>query len=67
MWRALHHPNVLPLLGVTMAEDQLVIATEWMPKGDIMEAIKADMNLNRLELVCLLSNIFIFILMLTID
>jgi len=51
-WGALHHPNVLPLLGVTMSENQLVMVAEWMEKGNINEFVKADPNADRLELVC---------------
>ena len=50
-WRSLHHPNVLPLLGVTMTEDQFVMVSEWMPNGNINEFMKADVNVDRLGLV----------------
>ena len=51
-WRALHHPNVLPLLGVTMDENRLVMVSEWMSNGNIREFTKADINVDRLGLVC---------------
>lgn len=51
-WRFLHHPNILPLLGVTMTEDQFVMVSEWMPNGNINEFMKADVNVDRLGLVC---------------
>jgi len=50
-WRALRHPNVLPLLGVTMSGSRFVIVSEWMAKGDINEFLKAHNNVNRLDLV----------------
>lgn len=59
-WGALHHPNVLPLLGVTMSENQLVMVSEWMVKGNINEFVRADPNADRLELVCFSFKVFIF-------
>ena len=50
-WRALRHPSVLPLLGVTMTEDLLVMVSEWTVRGNIMEFIKADVKADRLGLV----------------
>ena len=51
-WKALHHPNVMPLLGVTMTETQFMMASEWVDNGNINEFVKADANVDRLELVC---------------
>jgi len=50
-WRALRHPNVLSLLGVTMAGTRLVMVSEWMVGGDINEFVKANINADRLGLV----------------
>jgi len=50
-WRTLHHPNVLPLLGVTMSGNQFAIVSEWMENGNINEFVKVHTNVNRLELV----------------
>lgn len=58
MWRALSHPNVLPLLGVTMTENQLVMVTEWIMGGNIMEFTRANTNADWLELVSLFSGFF---------
>jgi len=55
VWRALNHPNVLPLLGVTVAEDQLVVVSEWMVGGNIVEFVKVNVNADRLKLVSFLS------------
>jgi len=52
-WKSLHHPNVLPLLGVTMAKNQFVMVSEWMVKGNINEFVKEEPSIDRLELVCL--------------
>ncbi|KAF9642199.1 kinase-like protein [Thelephora ganbajun] len=50
-WKALRHPNVLPLLGVTMTETQFVMVSEWMVKGNINEFVKEDSNADRLGLL----------------
>ena len=52
VWKALRHPNVLPLLGVTMTENQFVMVSEWMTNGSINEYVRAEINADRLELVC---------------
>ena len=52
MWKALRHPNVLPLLDVTMTEDRFTMVSEWMGNGSISEFVKTHPNANRLELVC---------------
>ena len=49
MWKRLTHPNILPLLGVTIDPPQLV--SDWMPGGDLQEYIKKNADANRLELV----------------
>jgi hypothetical protein len=59
-WKALRHPNVLPLLGVMMTENRFVMVSEWMVKGNINEFVKAGTNADRFELVCLSFKVFIF-------
>ena len=51
-WKTLRHPNILPLLGVTMFENRLVMVSKWMVNGNINEFVKADPNADRLGLVC---------------
>ena len=53
-WRALRHPNVLRLLGVTVTENRLVMVSEWMVKGNIDEFVEANTKADRLGLVCFL-------------
>ena len=53
MWKTLRHPNVLPLLGVTMTGTRFVMVSEWMKNGHINEFVKANINVDRLGLVCL--------------
>ena len=50
-WNALHHPNVLPLLGVMMGDSQFAMVSEWMGNGNINEFIKAHRDVNQFELV----------------
>ena len=51
MWKALDHPNVLPLLGVMMSETQFTMVSRWMPNGNINEFVKKYPDANRFELV----------------
>lgn len=51
MWKSLQHPNVLPLLGVSMSENRFAMISEWMPNGNINQFVKARPEENRLELV----------------
>ena len=51
-WKALRHPNVLPLLGVTMTENKFVMVSEWMENGNVNVFMKAHPGVNRLQLVC---------------
>ncbi|KAF9645418.1 kinase-like protein, partial [Thelephora ganbajun] len=50
MWRRLNHPNILPLLGVTISPLQLV--SNWMPGGDLPEYIEKYPDADRLVLLC---------------
>ena len=50
-WRTLHHPNVLPLLGVTMGDNHFAMVSEWMPNGNIKEFVKVNRDVNRFNLV----------------
>jgi len=49
IWKRLSHPNIVPLLGITLAPPQLV--SEWIPGGDLLHYIKAHPDVDRLELV----------------
>ena len=35
MWKSLRHPNVQPLIGVTMTEIHFAMVSEWMVDGNI--------------------------------
>ena len=51
LWKSLRHPNVLPLLGVTVSDGTLAMVSELMTNGNIIEFVKAHRNVNRFELV----------------
>ena len=50
-WKTLRHPNVLPLIGVTMEEKRLVMVSEWMENGSIINFLEKESNADRLGLV----------------
>jgi len=50
-WKPLRHPNVLPLIGVTMTETLFAMVSEWMAGGNICDFVKTNPNTDRLELV----------------
>ena len=50
-WKILHHKNVLPLLGVTMSQNQFVMLSEWMVNGNINEFVKVHRDVDLFELV----------------
>jgi len=59
-WKALRHPNVLPLLGVTMTDDRFVMVSEWMVRGNINGFVKAEIGADRLGLVRLSFKVVTF-------
>jgi len=50
-WKHLQHPNILPLLGVSLNKHRFALVSEWMEHGNINEFIKSDRHANRSELV----------------
>jgi hypothetical protein len=64
-WKALNHLNLLPLLGVTMTENKLVMVSELMLNDNVMEFMGKNPNVDRLALVCSRSPLEIFISLLT--
>ena len=52
-WKALRHPNTLPLLGVTMTDNWFVMVSKWMKNGNVIDFLK-DKHADRLELVRLI-------------
>ena len=52
-WKHLSHPNVHPLLGISMSTDPhcFLILSEWMPNGNVMQYTRSNQEANRLRLV----------------
>ena len=59
MWKFLRHPNVLPLIGVTMSENRFAMASDWMMNGNIREFVKAHSDVDRHGLVGFTSKILL--------
>ena len=60
-WRMLRHPNVQPLLGVTMSEHRFVTVSEWEKNGNIIEFMENG-NPDRMKLVFLLFRLLFALL-----
>ena len=50
-WKFLRHPNVLPLIGVTMSETRFAMISDWIVNGNINDFVKAYPDINRPGLV----------------
>ena len=50
MWKHLTHPNILPLLGVTITP-KFQLISNWMSGGALREYIGKNPNADRLKLV----------------
>ena len=57
MWKALQHPNVLRLIGVTMSKTQFAMVSDWMANGNIDGFLMAHPDADRLELVGFLPKV----------
>ncbi|KAF9787364.1 kinase-like domain-containing protein [Thelephora terrestris] len=49
-WKILRHPNVLPLIGVTMTEAKFALVSDWMTNGNLNEFVEANPKADRLKL-----------------
>jgi len=50
-WKHLRHPNILPLIGVTVSNQRFAMVSAWMENGNINEFVRGDQHVNRIELV----------------
>ena len=59
IWKRLKHPNIVPLLGVTLleADDEgdiitpLQLISDWMPDGNLQNYIKKNPDMDRVGVV----------------
>ena len=51
IWRHLQHPNILPLIGVTITPEHYSLVSDWMDNGTINEFIEMNPDANRIDLV----------------
>ena len=49
VWKHMTHPNIVPLLGVTIDPPQLI--SDWMPGGNLTEYIANHPDADRISLV----------------
>ena len=67
-WKHLSHPNILPLLGVSVSANShyFRILTKWMPNGNVIQYAVSNPKANRLQLVGSLSRFAGFLLFIPI-
>ena len=54
LWKQFKHPNLLPLVGARKVSHSLIMVSEWMEHGTIMDFIITCPETNRLRLVSIL-------------
>ncbi|KAF9780907.1 kinase-like domain-containing protein, partial [Thelephora terrestris] len=51
IWRHLHHPNIVPLIGVIISPGQCLLVSDWVDNGTINQFIKMNPDANRIDLL----------------
>ena len=51
LWKQFKHPNLLPLMGAKKSPQTLMMISEWMEHGTIMDFVISHPKTNRLKLV----------------
>ena len=49
--RQLHHPNILPVLGIVEEKYRDGLVSKWMPHGTIVQFLKEHPDISKLEMV----------------
>jgi hypothetical protein len=49
--QSLHHPNVVPFVGITVMPRQLRLISKWMKHGDIVGYLKRNPEVSKVDLV----------------
>ena len=57
-WKHLSHPNIFPLLGISMSTDphHFLILSKWMSNGNVMQYARSNLEANRLRMVSPLAD-----------
>lgn len=50
-WAKLQHPNVIPLLGLSLFRNQISMISEWMENGNLMSFLELHPDAERLGFV----------------
>ncbi|KAF9789119.1 hypothetical protein BJ322DRAFT_522510 [Thelephora terrestris] len=51
IWRHLHHPKIVPLIGVAISPGQCLLVSDWVDNGTIDQFIKVNPDANRIDLL----------------
>ncbi|KDQ10182.1 hypothetical protein BOTBODRAFT_116206, partial [Botryobasidium botryosum FD-172 SS1] len=51
VWQNLHHPNILPFLGLTTLDSVTYLVSPWMDNGDLLAYVKKDPHADCLKLL----------------
>ena len=56
IWKQFKHPNLLEFVGAKVSASDLMMVSEWMEYGTIMDFVTAFPETNRLKLVSIFPN-----------
>ncbi|KDQ10171.1 hypothetical protein BOTBODRAFT_499007 [Botryobasidium botryosum FD-172 SS1] len=51
VWQNLHHPNILPFLGLTTLDSITYLVSPWMENGDLLAYVKKNPDVDCLKLL----------------
>lgn len=50
LWSKLQHPNIIPLMGLTMFRGRIAMISEWMDNGSLMSFVRMKPDIDRISL-----------------